>query len=183
MFCPKCAAEINSNETKFCSNCGFTIKSVRQIVIENGANEGEISQFQKGLRLGAKLLLFALILLPVFQILGGFFPPDDGLVESSPSSTWFDFFGNAVLIALTLSGIARIFYAFVFERSTKSNTSESFRKPGVSDEEAVREISGRQVNVLPSSQNVSISDFGKWKTTGELFEPIFSKPKTSGELK
>ncbi|CAN5332410.1 hypothetical protein BH20ACI1_BH20ACI1_14070 [soil metagenome] len=183
MFCPKCANEINSNETKFCSNCGSTIKSVRQSVIENGANEGEISQFQKGLRFGAKLLLLALILLPVLQILSGFFPPDDKLVESSPSSTWFDFFGNAVLIALTLSGIARIFYAFVFERSTKSNTSENFSKSGISDEEAMKKISGSERDALPPSQSIPVSNFGNWRTTDELFEPIFSKPKTSGELK
>jgi ribosomal protein L37E len=28
-----------------------------------------------------------------------------------------------------------------------------------------------------------ISDFGNWKTTGNLFEPVYRKPKTSGELK
>ncbi len=183
MFCPKCSAEINSNETKFCSKCGFTIKSVREIVKGNKADEGEISQFQRGLRLGAKLLLFALILLPVFQILSGFFPPDDRLVESSPSSTWFDFFGNAVLIALTLSGIARTFYAFVFERSRKSDNTDKFGKSDYSDDEVMREISAHERTALPPSQGSPVSDFGKWKTTGELFEPIFFKPKTSGELK
>lgn len=183
MFCPKCAAEINSNETKFCSKCGFTIKAVREIVKENKADESEISQFQKGLRFGVKLLLLALILLPIFQILSGLFPPDDKLVESSPSSTWFDFLGNAVLIALTLSGIARIFYAFVFERSTKSNIFKNFNKSDISDDEVMREISECERNALPPSQNIPVSDFGKWKTTDELFEPIFSKSKTSGELK
>ena len=183
MFCPKCASEINSNETKFCSKCGFTIKSVREIVKENKADESEILQFQKGLRFGAKLLLVALILFPVFQILSGLFPPDDKLVESSPSSTWFDFIGNAVLFVVALSGMARIFYAFVFERSTKSNIFKNFNKSDISDDETMREISARKINALPSSQSIPVSDFGKWKTTDELFEPIFSKPKTSGELK
>ncbi|MEO6589761.1 MAG: hypothetical protein ABIP06_10695 [Pyrinomonadaceae bacterium] len=133
--------------------------------------------------MGVKLLLIALILLPVFQILSGLFPPDDRLVESSPSSTWFDFFGNAVLFTLTLSGFARIFYAFVFERSTESNIFKRFNKFGISDDKSVSEISGRQRNVLPPTQSVPVPDFGKWKTTGELFEPIFAKSKTSGELK
>lgn len=174
MYCPKCAAEINSDNTKFCSKCGFILKSVRKAVEKNGADEGDISQFQKGLRLGIKLLLLALILLPVFQILGGFFVPDDKLVESSPSSSWFDFLGNAVLFALTLSGLARISYAFVFERTAASGDSAA---------ETIKEIPGRENYALPSSQGVPVSEFGKWKTTDELFEPIFTKPKTSGELK
>ncbi len=173
MFCPKCAAEINSDETKFCSRCGFTIKSVRNIVGQNGKDENEIPNFEKGLRFGVKLLLLAVILFPVFQILSGLFPPDDKLVESSPSSTWFDFFGNAVLFALTLSGISRIFYAFVFERITK---------PKVVPEKSIKEISAGEMNALPPSHSIPVSDFGKWKTTGELFEPVFSKTKTSGEL-
>ena len=174
MFCPKCAAEINSDETKFCAKCGFTIKSVRNIVEQNGQDETEISNFQKGLRFGVKLLLLAVILFPIFQVLSGLFPPDDKLVESSPSSTWFDFLGNAVLFALTLSGIARIFYAFVFERNVKSEAAP---------EKTIREISAKEMNALPPSHSIPVSDFGKWKTTGELFEPVFSKAKTSGELK
>lgn len=183
MFCPKCAAEIDSNVTKFCSKCGFTIKSVREIVKKNKADESEVSQFQKGLQFGAKLLLLALILFPVFQILSGFFIPDDKLVESSLSSTWFDFLGNAVLITLTLSGLARIFYAFVFERSTKSDIIENSSKSDISGDEAMREISSRERNALPPTQAIPAADFGKWKTTDELFEPIFSKPKTSGKLR
>lgn len=174
MFCPGCASEINSDETRFCVKCGLEVKSARKIFEHRDAGESEISDFQKGLRFGVKLLLLALILLPVFQILSGFFPPDDKLVESSPSSTWFDFLGNAVLFALAMSGIARIFYAFVFERAAKSETPQ---------EKAVNEISAKDLNALPPSQSVPISDFGKWKTTGELFEPSFSKPKNSGELK
>ena len=142
---------------------------------KNGEEENEMSPFQKSLRFGVKLLLLALILLPVFQILGGFFTPDDKLVESSPSSTWFDFLGNAVLFALTLIGLARISYAFLFERSSKFNDSTAA--------DSVKEISAQEVNALPPSNSIPVSDFGKWKTTGELFEPVFSKPKTSGELK
>lgn len=174
MFCPKCAAEINSDETKFCSDCGFTIKSVRNIVEQNGTNESEISNFQKGLRFGIKLLLLAIILFPVFQILSGMFPPDDKLVESYPSSTWFDFLGNAVVFALTLSGIARIFYACAFERIAKSE---------VAQEKSIKEIFAKEMNALPPSHSIPVSDFGKWKTSGELFEPVFSKAKTSGGLK
>lgn len=174
MFCPKCACEVVSPETKFCSKCGFILTNVRRIVEKNGEADGEISRFGKGIRSGVKLLLLALILLPVFQILGGFFVPDDVLVESSPSSSWFDLLGNAVLVALTLTGTARIFYAVVFEHPVKSSVSAT---------ESVKQITEREKNALPPSSGIPVSDFGKWRTSGELFEPIFSKPKTSGELK
>jgi hypothetical protein len=174
MFCPNCAFETVSNETKFCSKCGFTLKAVRNILENNGENQTEISQFQKGVRFSVKLLLAALILLPVFQILGGFFTPDDKLVESSPSSSWFDLLGNAIIIALTFAGCARIFYAFVFERSTKSNDFVTH---------SIKEIFNQEKNALPPSTATPASDFSKWKTTDELFEPIFNKPKTSGDLR
>ncbi len=177
MFCPKCASEIASNKTKFCSKCGFDLFDVKKIV-ENGGknkNSNELSQFQNGIRFGVKLLLLALILIPAFQILGGFFTPDDRLVESSPSSSWFDFLGNAVLITLFLAGAARIFYAFVFERAANKTDSKS---------EQNKETSGKEKSALPPSQSIPVSDFGKWKeTTRELFEIPRTKGKTSGELK
>ncbi len=175
MFCPNCASEVASGETKFCSKCGFVLQRVRKIV-ENGGNEAdsnEFSKFQKGIRYGIKLLLLSLILIPAFQILGGFFTPNDVLIESSPSSSWFDLLGNAVLITLFLAGVTRIFYAIVFERATHKESSKS---------EPIKEIFGKEKTALPPSQSIPISDFGKWKTTGKLFEPIFAKQKNSGEI-
>lgn len=182
MFCPKCASEVVSDETRFCSKCGFTLKTVKKVIENNSENEdaGELSQFQKGIRFGIKLLLVALILIPAFQILGGFFTPDDVLVESSPSSSWFDLLGNAVLITISLAGIARIFYAIVFERSTTSNDL-TIENDLTTD--STRKLFGQERNALPPSNGTPISDFGKWKATDELFEPVFSKTKTSGELK
>ncbi|MCA1636875.1 MAG: hypothetical protein LC768_00805 [Acidobacteria bacterium] len=178
MFCPKCAADILSDETKFSSKCGFMLQGVRKALESSGKNEDfkEISNFQKGIKFGIKLLLLSLILIPAFQILGGFFTPEDRLVESSPSSSWFDLLGNAILITLFLAGVARIFYAFVFESAANKTDSKSKQSKEFTDKD-------KEKYALPPSQSVPISDFGKWKTTDELFEPIFSKQKISGELK
>jgi hypothetical protein len=108
------------------------------------------------------------------------FPPNDVLVESSPSNTWFEQISWAIMTTLFLIGIVRIAYAFVFEnhfaeqKSDFQNTSQNVQKSFKSSEKH---------DALPPSQTAPISNFGKWKTTDELFEPIFVKRKTSGELK
>jgi hypothetical protein len=71
-----------------------------------------------------KLLLLAPILFSVFQILGGFFVPDDKFVESSPSSSWFDFLGNAVLFILTLLGLAKIFTLYFLSEQRKQSIQQ-----------------------------------------------------------
>ncbi len=84
------------------------------------------------------------------------------------------------MTTIFLVGIVRIAYAFVFEnhfaeqKSNPQNKSEVVQKSFKSSE---------KYNALPPSQAAPASNFGKWKTTDELFEPIFVKQKTSGELK
>ena len=175
MFCPNCSQE-NSNETmQFCSKCGFNLKSVRQI-FKNGDIGNEISNRQKGVRQGVKLILLSLILFPAFVLLSAMFPPNDVLVESSPSSTWFDQIGLAVLWTLFLAGAARTVFALIFEK--KNFVSEKTA-------ESTKQINADAVkNALPPSQSIPVSGFGKWKqTTGELFEVSRMKEKTSGDLK
>ncbi len=174
MFCPNCSQE-NSNEAmQFCSKCGFNLKGVREI-FENGVEENEISNRQKGIRQGVKLILVSLILFPAFVLLSALFPPNDVLVESSPSSTWFEQIGWVVLWTTALSGVARILYAVVFEQNSVTAGEKTKQTTQIKTETAK--------NALPPQRDIPVSDFGKWKTTGDLYEPIFSKPKTSGELK
>lgn len=174
MFCPNCSQE-NSNEAmQFCSKCGFNLKGVRQI-FENGVEENEISNRQKGIRQGVKLILVSLILFPAFVLLSAMFPPNDVLVESSPSNTWFEQIGWMVLWTIALSGVARILYAVVFEQNSVIASEKTKQTKQIKTETAK--------NALPPQQSIPVSDFGKWKTTDDLYDPVFSKPKTSGELK
>ena len=177
MFCPKCSERQTSSETQFCSKCGFPTGGVKQLLQNGGqvADDKAVSTRKKGIRQGAKLILLSLILFPAFVLLSALFPPDDKLVESSPSSTWFEQIGWAILWTLFLAGAARIAYSLVFEKSVK--VSESFS-------ETTKQINATQTkNALPPAGAAPISDFGKWKTSGELFEPVYRKQKTSGELK
>jgi hypothetical protein len=108
------------------------------------------------------------------------FPPNDVLVESSPSNTWFEQISWAIMTTLFLVGVVRIAYAFMFENHFAE------QKPHFKDDlENVQKSfkSSEKHNALPPSQAAPASNFGKWKTTDELFEPICVKRKTSGELK
>jgi len=108
------------------------------------------------------------------------FPPNDILVESSPSNTWFEQVSWAVMTTLFLVGILRIIYAFVFENYFAVQKSDS----QINSENVQKSFkSSEKHNALPPSQAAPASNFGKWKTTDDLFEPIFVKQKTSGELK
>jgi len=174
MFCPKCSQSSATESTQFCSKCGFNLKGVRNL-IEGKESENTISNRQKGIRQGSKLILLSLVLYPAFVLLSALFPPNDVLLESSPSTTLFEQIGWAILWTICLSGVARIFYSLIFERNSASIDNEIKQTGQINSNEAKA--------ALPPQQSTPVSDFGRWKTTEELFEPVFTKPKTSGELK
>ena len=180
MFCPKCA-EIQSNETtQYCRKCGFNLDDLKSFVETNGELNSQTSSRKKGIRQGVKLILLSVILFPIYVFLAPMFPPNDVLVESSPSDTWFEQISWAIMTTLFLVGALRIAYAFVFEnhfaekKTHSKNDSENIQK--------LFKLSEKH-NALPPSQAEPASKFGKWKSTEELFEPINVEGKTSGELK
>lgn len=180
MYCPNCSQAAAAENIRFCSKCGFDLKTVRKIV-EGGAETDEkgFKTARRGTRQGAKMILLSLVLYPALVFLSALFPPDDKLVESSPSSTWFEQIGWAILCTIFLAGVARILYAVIFEK----DSAEAETKIEAKIETAQARINARPAkDALPPGEAVPASEFGRWKTTGELFEPVFSRPKTSGDL-
>ncbi len=177
MFCPKCSQTILNDGTQFCSKCGFSTGNVKSFLESNGkvGEEGSISARQKGIKQGSKLILLTVILLPIYILLAPMFPPNDVLVESSPSSTWFEQIGWAVLWTTFLAGLARIAFAGIFENLNSVSETE---------QETIKQINASKINnALPPMQDMPISNFGKWNITDELLEPILVQRKTSGDLK
>jgi len=171
MFCPKCSQSITTETTQYCSKCGFNLKGIRKIVEGIGEeSENIISNRQKGIRQGSKIILLSLILYPAFVLLSALFPPNDVLVESSPSTTWFEQIGWTILWTIFLSGVARIVYSVIFEPNSVSIDYEIEKTGQIKSNEAKA--------ALPPQQSTPISDFGRWKTTDEQFEPIFIYSKT-----
>lgn len=177
MFCPKCSEAISGDGTRFCSKCGFLTNNVRRFVKADGkiGEEDLISARRRGIKPGVKLILLGIILIPAYVLLAPLFPPNDVLVESSPSTTWFEQIGSAIIFTTFLAGLARIAFAFFFETGNQASVRET---------EIAKQVSGNKIkDALPPAGESPAADFGKWKTTEELFEPIFAKRKTSGGLK
>ena len=77
MFCPRCGQQM-APDARFCSKCGFVLQSVSQLLMTNGI-PGQIetqipaplppSQRDKVIKIGAKILFFAAVLIPLAIIL------------------------------------------------------------------------------------------------------------------
>lgn len=107
MYCPKCAQQQVTGEVSFCSRCGFQLGVVKELLVTDGAlparaivsPSGLFSQGRKDARIGAKLIFFSLISLPLFLALSYTF---DSPVPFWPPTLIF-------FAGLTLVLYARIF--------------------------------------------------------------------------
>ena len=156
MFCPNCAEKRESDAGQFCRGCGHPFAGSKAS--------------RSGLKQGFVLIAFGLLLIPVWMFIGGAFPANDRLVESSPSTTWPEMVAWILMWVALLAGAARIAYSMIFEsRDGESRAVEE--KP-----DAVR-------GELSSADSFEAARPGRWRsTTSDLFEPVVSKQRTSGEL-
>ncbi|HEY0457520.1 MAG TPA: zinc ribbon domain-containing protein [Pyrinomonadaceae bacterium] len=78
MFCPKCSQEQVSDETRFCSRCGFQLNGVKALLCGEGvASSGEIQKQASALRkrdltIGAALMFFFALIMAILTVS---FPP------------------------------------------------------------------------------------------------------------
>jgi len=71
MYCPKCGQQAQES-VRFCSRCGFQMGAVSQLIATEGMNfpqtsetqRKELSERRKGIRRGAKILFFSLVMFP-----------------------------------------------------------------------------------------------------------------------
>lgn len=79
MYCPRCGQEQISNETRFCSRCGFLLELVSQ-VLANGGVLPQLAELNKNKKLWTRkngikasviwMIVMWLALTPLFAILG-----------------------------------------------------------------------------------------------------------------
>jgi hypothetical protein len=165
MFCPRCGQEQNSNETRFCSRCGFLMTGVGALIANNGnlealavAKPAKVETARKrGLKQGLFIFLLTFLVVPIVSIL----------------TIWAgaEPFGVAIsAILLFVGGLLRMVYAFMFESNEptgKNIEQDTFQT-------AQNFLGGRRdQSALPPQESIPVSTYmppkqGNWRDTNDL---------------
>jgi len=158
MYCPKCAQQQVSDNTRFCSRCGLPLSELAKWLAGGGvlavrAEEVPMvsaSPRRKGISRGAKLMFLSVVLMPLF--LGLSFLVDDPVPLLFPFSIFF-------------TGLSVMLYARIFGEETphvKSQSAQPSRLGSMSGD-----------NGLPPAFNIWANSVGgQQERTAELVKPL-----------
>lgn len=168
MFCPRCSESKAGDETVYCTRCGLDLSDLGSFIDETFEARTDTG---RGIKQGIVLLALGLLLIPVWMFIGAAFPPDDKLVESSPSTTWPEQVAWIVMWMAFIASALRIAYLLVFERPET-------RRHGT----PILSLNKSEDRYLGSAEAFEAAQPGKWRTTGDLAQTTTRKTRTSGEL-
>lgn len=174
MYCPQCSQSIVSN-AQFCSKCGFPLENLKNLIANGGELEStvkaerapELSERQKGIRQGIKLLLLGVVLLPLHLVVEGLLPS----VENTNMDELPHLIVDALLWVIVLAGLARILYAFAFNRGGK-----------------LEEVQARELNATDKERgllppNIPVADFNlRQLNTADMAHPPNVTERTTSLL-
>jgi hypothetical protein len=106
IYCPRCGQHQLSPDVRFCSRCGLQLEGVEQLVATGGLSTlagkpgDALSPRRRGMRLGAKVLFYGVVLIPVSFALS--------IMFDSPVPLFL--FATVLMV-----GAARMAYARLFE--------------------------------------------------------------------
>jgi hypothetical protein len=167
MFCPQCGQQQISQETRFCSRCGFLLTGVADIVARGGAlpdhllsqEEKPVSPRKRGLKQGLFIFLLTFLVVPIVAIISV-------SLRIPPFPTAF------AAILLSMGGLLRMVYALMFESTYPGGTTMEQQIHG-----ATQNILNRpNAAALPPQQSIPVTDYvspasGNWRDTNELAAP------------
>jgi len=124
MYCPQCGQQQLSEAARFCSRCGFRLETVAGLLATGGAPLAYAQQLEpgpetpkrKGARLGGKLMLSGMFLMPAMGLLS----------ELIGSPEEFVIIGVIVFLA----GLFRLLYALIFEEGPYRRQPQPAQTPG-----------------------------------------------------
>jgi len=156
MHCPKCGQQQVSEETRFCSRCGFILTGVAEVVAKGGvipeqrtgiAGNSD-SPRRRGVMQGLFVFLLSFLVVPILTII----------------SIGLDIEPYAVVISALLFGVGgllRIAYALMFESAIPNIPAQT---------NVLTESDNR--TALPPSQSIPASAYtspaGSWRDTNDL---------------
>lgn len=164
MHCPKCGQQQITEETRFCSRCGFLLTGISQVV----ANEGQLpasaqtkptklSPRARGVRKGLFFFLLSFLVLPIIM-----------LITIATDHEPFVLFAAAVIFIV--GGLLRAAYALMFE----SPVEVPLGIPAAHGHNQPQTISSGDPNALPEASTIPAAAYsappetGMWRDTNDL---------------
>ncbi|HEX8367555.1 MAG TPA: zinc ribbon domain-containing protein [Pyrinomonadaceae bacterium] len=167
MFCPTCGQRQISEDTRFCSKCGFLLTGVTELIINGGAlpqalppsKSKKDSPRKKGIKQGLFVFLLSFLVVPLVAIL------------TLAVNVREPFMVAVAAILLTVGGLLRMAYALMFESNEPGggmtveenafNTAQNFLGKN------------KSAAALPPPQSIPTSTYvpptaGNWRDTKDL---------------
>lgn len=175
MYCPICGQQQVSEETRFCSRCGFLLTGIAQVVAKGGAlpqfintnDPKAMSPRKKGIKQGGILMLSSLIIVPLVAILSDILRFDGIII-------------GLVAILTFWGGLLRIIYAALFE---SAEPSEKTLEENVLS--SVQNLLGKkkEQNALPPTESIPTSGYvpsnqSNWRDTNDLAQSSVTEGTT-----
>lgn len=172
MYCPKCGQQQVSEETRYCSRCGFLLSGVADLVANNGvapanaAALGSTSPRTKGLKQAAFIFIVGLVLVPIWIT---FIIATRGPIE----------LGVAAVFLFLSTSILRAAYALLFQSNETAAKTAERSKPAF--------IEGGDLRALPPETSEPARAYaapatGGWRDTTELVDDRPSVTDTTTKL-
>jgi len=164
MHCPVCGQQQISNETRFCSRCGFLLTGIAEVVASGGLIPGRAiansvassSPRKRGLKQGLFIFLLSFLVVPLLAI---------ATIADNADEPF------AVVIAailLTVGGLLRMAYALMFESNAPTLLTGDISPQAP-------HLFGSQPNAsaLPPARSMPASSYappstGSWRDTKDL---------------
>jgi hypothetical protein len=164
MYCPQCGQQQISDETRFCSRCGFPLGGVMALLASGGVpapgetatSPKKLSPRSKGYRQGMLLILIGFVLTPILGILS-----DIGLPE---------LFVALASVICFMGGPARMIYARIFEEKISQGTPDALPTYAPPASAAQFGASARPA-ALPPQRSVPVSGWRQRPDTAEMVPP------------
>lgn len=171
MYCPKCSQQQLSDDVRFCSRCGFSLSGVAELMTTDGvlvrrpagAGDERLSPRQKGVRMGALLMLTCSLIALVQALMPSLI--DKLVVLAAP-----------VIIGFFV-GFVRLLYALFFEEKELSS------KQRAATSHEASELWGTPAASLPPRRGVSVADWARRSNTAEMVRPLSVTEATTELLK
>lgn len=180
MHCPRCGQQQISEQTKFCSRCGFQLGLVSEL-LENGGFLPQLAELHKGkatLFTRKNGVIFSVLWFIFFVMMVPSFFGMAGVDEVAAASAVFGLFSTMMLVILSLA---------VLKRTPKSYEIAPHQMPPAHP--AAGLYGNQQMGALPPQQSQPASTYvapaGNWRApdTDDLVRPGSVTESTTRLLK